>query len=165
MYDIEWDNVGTLKGNYVRKFFLFPNFWIESETEITQSLEWKRYKFTKANKSRISRSKGVYCFVLKPKVKEFFDTSYLLYIGKTTRTLRIRYNEYLRDLAGKGKPRPKVKDFLDKYHDRLYFYYTELNINSEIDEIEDNLIDKFIPWANVTIRRAKTNPDFLYLYE
>ena len=47
----------------------------------------------------------------------------------------------------------------------LFFYYVVINSNSVIDEVEDNLIDKFIPQANVKVRRATINPEFQYLYE
>jgi hypothetical protein len=72
MYDIEWDKVGTLRGEYIRKFFLFPNFWVEPDTEISIHLTWSKYKFTRGNISRIDNSKGVYCFVLQPRVNNFF---------------------------------------------------------------------------------------------
>ena len=164
MYDIEWDSVGTLRGDYIRSFFLFPNFWVEPGTEISHKLQWKRYKFTERNAQKIDTSKGVYCFVLQPKVNNFFETKYLFYVGKTQRTLRIRYKEYLDELSGKRKSRTKIKDILDKYYDRLFFYYAVIDDKTIIDEVEDNLIDKFIPWANVRIRRAQINPKFQYLY-
>tara|TARA_B100000614_G_scaffold179759_1_gene160710 strand:- start:5647 stop:6183 length:537 start_codon:yes stop_codon:yes gene_type:complete len=165
MYDIKWDSVGTLRGDYIRKFFLLPNFWVEAQTNIGHNLKWKKYKFTRKNISKIPKSKGVYCFVLQPHVKNFFETRYLFYIGQTQRTLNIRFKEYLDELDGKRKSRAKIKSILDKYYDRLFFYYVVINSNSVIDEVEDNLIDKFIPQANVKVRRATINPEFQYLYE
>jgi len=149
---------------HVRKFFLHPKTWEDKANDISQTLIWKNYKFTKANKARIPDKKGIYCFVLIPKSPNFFNTHYLFYVGKTTRTLRIRYSEYLRDQDGKGKPRHKVFEMLNLYDSYLYFYCTELNSDLDITDVEDKLINTFMPYINTNIPIATVKPELKDIY-
>lgn len=165
-HDINWEPVDKIKGGYIKHFLLHPPFWSEPNNSINNPLLWKSYKFRQSNKTKIPNLKGVYCFVVQPKVKNFFQTKYLFYVGQTTRTLRIRYNEYIEEYQGNRKSRIKVKEMLDKFgSDYLHFYFVSIPNNSDIHEIEQKLIDTFIPFVNVKVNRAKINPEFQYIYE
>lgn len=164
MYDIDFKK----KGEYLlhlKKFFLFPKFWEDPVKSLTEPTGWKKVKFTTANRSKIPKEKGIYCFVLQPKLVNLFETKYLFYIGKTNRTLWVRYKEYLDDQAGKGKPRNKVFEMLTQYTDYLYFYYTTIPISTDVDKCEEKLLNTFVPRVNTDIPEAKISPELKNLYE
>lgn len=164
MYDIDFKK----KGEYVlhlQKFFLFPLFWEDPLKHLTEPTGWKKVRFTIANRSKIPKEKGIYCFVLQPKIDNFFETRYLYYIGKTNRTLWNRYKEYLNDQAGKGKPRTKVFEMLNQYSRHLYFYYTTIPISSDVDSCEEKLLNTFVPRVNTDIPEARISPELKNLYE
>lgn len=164
MYDIDFKK----KGEYVlhlKKFFLYPQFWKDPLKHLTEPTGWNKVKFTKSNRSRIPKVKGVYCFVLQPKLVNLFETKYLFYIGKTNRTLWVRYKEYLDDQAGKGKPRNKVFEMLTQYADYLYFYYTTIPVSADVDSCEEKLLNTFVPRVNTDIPEARISPELKNLYE
>ncbi len=150
---------------HIKKFFLHPEFWIDSRNKLPINLIWKKIKFSEFNKGKIPTNKGLYAFVLEPKVENFFETNYLFYIGKTNRTLKVRFSEYIADKKGKGKPRPKVFQMIKQYGDNLYFYYCEINNSSDVDVCEENLLNTFIPHVNTSIPDAKIKPELKYIYE
>ena len=67
---------------------------------------------------------------------------FLVDFGKTERTLRERYCEYLRE-AITIKGRPKILRLLNGWNDHLEFCYTQLE-NRDIKALEQRLIDAFI---------------------
>ena len=107
MFDIDFGFKGNLL-LHVRKFLLYPDFWKDDNNIIITDLNWRFTKFSINNINEVPENHGLYCFVVKPQIPNFFETSYLLYIGETQRTLKIRFSEYLRDQNGLGKPLPKV---------------------------------------------------------
>lgn len=163
-YDIDFVKKADLK-LHIRKFLLYPSNWSDVTKQIPYPLKWRSYKFLKTNRNKIPNRKGIYCFVLKPIVDNFFETNYLFYVGKTKRTLNIRYSEYLDDQNGKGKPRPKVFEMLKLYEGNLHFYFIEISNNNHIDEIEEKLLNIFVPQINVSIPEAKISPELMYIYE
>lgn len=163
-YDIDFDEKGQLK-LHIRKFLLYPEYWDEATNRYTYNLKWNVVKFTEKNISRLPNSKGLYCFVVKPHFPCFLETRYLFYIGQTTRTLKQRFSEYIDDQEGKGKPRPKIFEMLKLYKDHLFFYYSEMLVDSEIDEVEKKLLNTFVPHINTDIPKAKINPVLRNIYE
>ncbi len=164
MYDLNFTEQGNLK-LHVRKFLLYPAYWKSSSHSITTHLAWKRVKFNKQNLGKVPARKGVYCFVVVPYFREFFEARYLFYVGKTTRTLQDRFEEYLSEQAGSGKPRKKVFEMLRLYSEHLYFYYASVESNGSIAECETKLIDTFVPHVNTEIPKAKIKPELKYVYE
>lgn len=152
---------------HIRKFFLFPPFWADTNKDIgVTSREWKYVKFDKVNRNRVSTKKGLYAFVLKPSYPSFVKTHYLFYLGKTTRTLQDRFDEYFVERDGKGKYRYLVRDMLRLYDGHLYFYFLELDkTDDEISEFEEKLLNTFVPFVNTDIPEAKINPDLKYIYK
>ena len=94
-----------------------------------------------------------------------FETKYLFYIGKTNRTLKKRFSEYVNEGKGKGKPRVKVYEMLTQYADHLYFNYATIPNAAQVNEAEDKLINTFVPNVNVAIETAKIKPEYRYIYE
>lgn len=164
MFDIDFNFKGQLL-LHIRKFLLYPDFWEEPDNHINIDLNWRKLKFTPENVNKIPELHGLYCFVIKPEIPNFFETNYLLYVGETQRTLKIRYKEYLRDQKGEGKPRPKVYEMLNLYRDYLHFYYAEMEEVSAIEENETKLLNTFVPAINTKIPNAKIRPELKNIYE
>lgn len=163
-YDIDFKEKGQLK-LHIRKFLLYPPYWGDINNHYNYNLKWKSVKFNKINKAKLPNAKGIYCFVVKPKIPNFLETRYLFYVGQTTRPFQIRYQEYLNDLAGKGKPRPKIFEMLKLYKNSLYYYYAEINQVSKIDDVEEKLLYVFVPQINTANPKAKIKPELKYIYE
>src|ERR1041385_2257857 len=102
-YDIDFHERGYIK-EHIWDFLLFPEHWADASNIISHTLNWNEIPFLSAQLNNVpNNQKGIYCFVVKPKFNQFFETRYLFYIGKTKRNFRIRFSEYLRDAEGKGK--------------------------------------------------------------
>ncbi len=164
MYDIDFTDKGQKK-LHIRKFFLYPPNWVESNNQIAVNLGWRYVKFDRSNINLIPHRQGIYCFVVEPELANIFETRYLFYVGKTNRTLRIRFKEYLDDQRGIGKPRPKVYEMLNLYKDYLYFYFAAVEGAEEVQECEKKLLNTMVPHINTLIPDAKIKPELQYIYE
>ena len=150
---------------HIKSFFLYPPFWIDLSKKLPHSCDWKRKRFVAANRNSIPKSKGIYAFVLVPKYNDFFETRYLFYVGKTNRTLWQRFEEYLKEMSGEGKPRKKVFKMLNQYSGQLYFYYTEISDSKIVDESEEAVLNTFVPHINTSIPQAKIHHELKNIYE
>ncbi|MBV2195055.1 MAG: hypothetical protein KUL78_00925 [Flavobacterium sp.] len=164
MFDIDFNLKGQLV-LHIRKFLLYPDFWEDNNNRIDLLMNWQQIQFTTENIAHVPESHGLYCFVVKPSIPNFFETNYLFYIGETQRTLKVRYSEYLRDQKGLGKPRPKVFEMLNLYKDYIHFYYAVIEDNNLIEGIESKLLNTFVPAINTKIPNARINPELLNIYE
>lgn len=166
MVDIDF----AIKGKYllhIRKFFLLPEFWVDANNNIenVDKSNWKSVKFTKSNKGKLPSKKGVYAFVVKPKYPSLFETNYLFYIGKTTRTLQKRFGEYFDERDTKGKYRIKVREMLKLYDGHIHFYYLPLITDKQVSDAEDKLLNTFVPHINTQIPKATVKPELKSIYE
>jgi len=164
MYDIFFTERVTIKG-HIKKFLLYPNYWQNEDNELPENLDWNAKKFSLENLKNIPKNEGIYAFVLIPEVNSFFQTKYLFYIGKTSRDLKTRYNEYLNEKNGKGKYRVKIYEMLNMYEGHMYFFYSVIDDRHKINECEDKLLNMFVPHVNVQIPEAKITPELRYIYE
>ena len=163
-FDLDFKEEGKIQ-LHIKKFFLLPEFWNKPSNKLPVSLVWKSKKFLKKNKSSIPLKKGVYAFVLIPRYADFLETRYLFYVGKTSRTLRTRFSEYIDEKEGKGKPRKKVYKMLNLYEGYLHFFYSEISKDSDVDLCEENLLNTFVPHVNTAIPEAKIKHELKYIYE
>lgn len=163
-YDLDFEEEGKLK-LHIQKFLLYPQYWQNESNAFSGNVNWESCLFTPENRDRVPRLKGIYCFVVIPKYDKIFETRYLFYVGKTSRTLWERYKEYLDDLAGKGKPRKKVFKMLKLYNGYLHFFYTPLDSKLEVDTFEDRLLNIFVPHVNTQIPDARIKDELKYIYE
>lgn len=164
-YDIDFHDRGYIR-EHIWDFLLFPEHWIDPANNITTILNWNEIPFERAQLGNVpNNEKGVYCFVVKPKFNQFFETRYLFYVGKTTRSFRVRFREYLRDSEGKGKPRPKVFTMLKLWKNYLHFYYAHLPNDTAISQNEVKLLNSFVPKVNTDIPKAKIKPELINIYE
>ena len=164
MLDLDFAEEGKIQ-LHVRKFLLYPKYWEDTNNHVSFDQSWRFIKFKASNLRKVPDSKGVYCFVVKPKIPNFFETRYLFYAGQTTNTLRDRYRNYIDEGLGKGKPRIKVYRMLNLYKNHIYFYYAVIDNDSHIKNSEDSLLNMFVPQVNVQIPNAKIKPELKYLYE
>jgi hypothetical protein len=129
-------------------------------------LNWNEIPFNAGNANIIpDNQKGIYCFVLKPQYNQLFETRYLFYVGQTTRNFRARFKEYLSDLAGRGKPRPKVFTMLKLWDSYLHFYYANIPDDAHINDCEEKLLNTFVPNVNTDIPIAKIKQELRNIYE
>lgn len=163
-FDIDFKERSLLK-LHIRKFLLYPKYWDDIKNHYAYKLKWKSVKFKKGNERYLPEKKGLYCFVVEPVFPNFINTKYFFYVGQTTRTLRKRFVEYINDQEGKGKPRPKVYEMLKLYKNHIQFHYTILTSKTQIDEIEQKIINTFVPPINTEIPVAKIKKELRNIYE
>jgi len=129
--------------SFEKRFFLSPKKW-ERIGDIID-FDWKSYPFDKNHANFIPESQGIYSFVINPKFTDH-PQRYLCYIGKTERTLRERYFEYLTE-AKRARGRPKLIHLLNKWEGYLEFCYI-IKENGDLLNLEKRLLDAFIPPCN-----------------
>ena len=115
-FTIEAHELGL--GRY--RFFLSPALW--DQYRGPRSLEWECAPFRRPSLETIPEAPGVYAFCVRPSIGGNLCGSYLLYIGKTVRSLRIRCREYLAK-ADADRERPKVQRMLRLYYRTNYLYF------------------------------------------
>lgn len=129
-------------------FLLLKEQW-DAYTTPKIPLNWKCVKFEENNKKKIPTEKGIYAFVVEPRIDQFPSHGYVMYIGETghesKRHLRKRFGDYLYDAK---KPKRKlIHSMLTTWTGYLYFYYVEVD-SSQMDiikELERELLDTFTP--------------------
>ncbi len=164
-FDIDFTERGLIK-EHIWKFLLYPQHWTDPVNSIPHILNWQEVPFATGQINNVpNNQKGIYCFVLKPAFNQLFETRYLFYVGITTRDFRTRFKEYLNDLQGKGKPRPKVFTMLKLWDTYLHFYYANLTNDLDIEDCEDKLLNTFVPKVNTDIPKAKIKPELKNIYE
>ena len=163
-YDIDFEEKALIKF-HIRKFLLYPQHWNDTSNQYIHNLSWKKIKFEDSKISKLPNEKGIYCFIVRPKYPNFFETNYLFYIGQTARPLKKRFREYLNDQKGQGKPRPKIFEMLKLYDGYLYFYFATINQNTIINEVETKLLNTFVPHINTEIPKARIKPELRNIYE
>jgi excinuclease UvrABC nuclease subunit len=129
--------------SFVREFTLWPKHW-DSIKDIGP-LNWQTIPFDDKHVGEIPSSPGIYSFVINPGVTSH-PQRYLCYIGKSDRTLKERYSEYLRE-AQKDDGRPKIVYLLNSWKSYLEFCYVPMK-NGNLRELEKRLVDAFIPPFN-----------------
>lgn len=164
-FDIDFQERGYIK-EHIWNFLLYPEHWNDPDNNITFTLNWSEVPFNRTQVLNVpTNQKGIYCFVVKPIYNQIFETRYLFYIGKTTRSFRARFREYLNDADGLGKPRPKVYTMLKLWKDYLHFYYAPIPDIANISECEDKLINTFVPKVNTDIPKARIKPELKNIYQ
>ena len=124
---------------------LWPRQW-EKYTPVVD-LQWQEFTFEDSSRSSIPENPGVYAFCVKPEIGSNLDISYLIYIGKTDRTLRKRFGEYLRE-AFDPLGRARVYYFFNMYRPYLKFCCAPLPDDVSPKDIEDDLLKAYVPLCN-----------------
>jgi hypothetical protein len=126
-------------------FFLWPKLW--SEYTLSVVFNWQVHPFVETEIPRIPARPGIYGFLVQPGIASFPSCSYLMYIGKTARTLRQRFKEYI-DEKQRETGRPKIVRLLNKYQGYLYFCCSTVDPTIPIDDVEEALLNAFLPPCN-----------------
>ncbi|MDZ7848409.1 MAG: hypothetical protein U5L96_17570 [Owenweeksia sp.] len=155
--DIDWGGKKAKCSHlrsYIRKFLLFPYFWSDEERQIEIDLNWNKIDFNENNIPHIPTGNGLYCFIVRPPLpNNYWDTSYLLYIGKASGvSLRTRYKNYLNEKDGIGigeqKARIKIEEILNDFEGFVEFWYVELTDKEAIQIFEKKLLNTYMPYVN-----------------
>jgi hypothetical protein len=109
--------------------------------------DWDVYPYDVRIAKDIPSEKGVYAFLIQPRIAGNLNASYLMYIGQTGRTLRERFREYLLEAAS-PKGRPKIRMLLNLYKDYLYFACAVVGPETSPGELESELLNAFMPPMN-----------------
>jgi hypothetical protein len=113
-------------------------------------IDWQKCKFIKDAQSQIPDKHGVYCFSTKLGKPFAEDLQIPLYIGKAApQYLSERFKNYLaesKSISG----RQKVVVMLNKYRNKLYFWWAELP-RIHVDAVEEHLLICCQPPCNEVI--------------
>ncbi len=130
-----------------RAFVLAPRMW--QDCHLSVDLRWQSVRFGEDYREAVpTDSFGIYAFVLVPEITGPPETAYLLYVGKTRRSFRTRYGEYLTD----GEPddwamRP-IYRALERWHDYIWFHFASMDDPDLLHTTEETLINACIPPYN-----------------
>jgi hypothetical protein len=125
---------------------MMPRLWSAFLLPSPHGLSWSVFPFADSSSPHIPDLQGVYAFLIVPGVADL-SVSYLMYVGETTRTLRQRFAEYLVEAAS-DRIRPKLIRVLAQYPDHLLFACAALPAGVVPKDIEDRLIEAFLPPCN-----------------
>ncbi|WP_139370466.1 GIY-YIG nuclease family protein, partial [Xanthomonas axonopodis] len=110
-----------------------------------RKLDWKHTSFDKDSHPLVPEIPGFYCFVVGLPGTSLPPIGYPLYVGKTERTLRKRFGEYLREQDSE-RGRVRVRKFIKVFKGELLFFYTHFDgTPDEVKEIETELHDALMP--------------------
>ncbi len=141
---------------YEHRFVLWPRQW--NAYGLSVSLEWRVLPFVKASERKIPTEPGVYVFLLQPGIASRLEASYPMYVGQTTRSLRERFREYLKE-AQRDLGRPKILTLLKPYQGFVYFCCAAVTGRSSPMIIESKLIEALWPPVNeqypASVRRIR----------
>lgn len=126
-------------------FYLWPKLWSEYTSSL--AFNWKVHPFDETEIPNIPDYLGIYAFLIQPGIASFHCCSYLMYIGKTERTLKKRFKEYIYEKQSETG-RPKIVSLLNKYQGYLYFCCSTVASGIPIEDMEKALLKAFLPPCN-----------------
>ena len=127
-------------------FDLWPQQW--ATYNLPDQFNWEIHPFLQDQIKNIPSKPGIYSFVIQLGVSSHPECSYLMYIGRTERTLRTRFREYFSEKQNEEKGRPKILRLLNQYQGYLHFCCSTIQKKERIKEIEKALIAAFLPPCN-----------------
>ena len=127
-------------------FVLWPRQW--AAYNLLDLFNWEIHPFQQDKVDEIPIEPGIYSFIIQPGIAGHPHCSYLMYVGMTERPLRERFKEYFREKQNIERGRPKILKLLHVYQDYLHFCCSAITETERIEEIEDALVNAFIPPCN-----------------
>ena len=131
-------------------FRLVPDHLEGDALDSLPEFDWQEVKFENSNLSKIPDEKGIYAFSIRSS-KQFMPVHcYVVYVGITTRTLKQRCSEYMKEQNKDFKRRPKIYRMLQVWKEVLYFSYACIENNEEENlkiyeqAINDALLPPFV---------------------
>lgn len=128
-------------------FILWPKLWQEYIDNQGFAFNWQECQFLSTEVDGVPNEPGLYTFTIQPRVANHPSCSYLMYIGKTKRTLRQRFREYLKEMQ-RESGRPKITRLLNKYPANTFFCYAVPQEDAPLTNMEEALLGAFIPPCN-----------------
>lgn len=129
---------------------LWPKLWKGYLEGSNYQFTWSETQFVASEANSIPTESGIYTFVVKPQLAGHPSCGYLMYIGRTKRTFRKRFREYLSEMQ-RESGRPLIVNVLNKYKDNCFFCYATVSDDQDISAIEDALVVALRPPCNVNL--------------
>lgn len=127
------------------KVYLWPEAWQNAKSDY--GLRWHKVEFGKATIRDVPYVRGIYAFSICIKNSIMPSHGVIVYFGETSRPLRERYREYVRD-SERGAKRPKFEHLFDLWSTDLDFFFAPIpDPNCNIKLIEAELNDAVIPFC------------------
>jgi hypothetical protein len=143
---LDRDHIARLRAHlieYRRDFVLSPKMWKRWNT--IPHLEWKEVEFNASASSALPRERGLYCFIVRPKLQSAGpQLGFPMYVGETGDTskshLRKRFGDYLQEKT--KMKRTKFAVMFDQLDGCIYFAYAEVSDRSvSLRALETRLSD------------------------
>lgn len=123
--------------------FAWPDAWRNANS--AQALNWDKVEFGAATVDDVPEQRGLYAFSICVKNTIMPPHGVLVYFGETSRTLRARYKEYVRD-SQRGSKRPRFENLFRLWSDDLDFFFAPIEDDEcDLRVIEQTLNDAVIP--------------------
>ena len=121
----------------------WPKRWADFHAK--HALTWTHFTFAAGSRAAIPTVPGLYCFFVGLPPGSLPPVGYPMYVGKTERTLRLRFGEYLREQHD-DLGRVRVRKFLNVFEGELYFSCTPFSgTPAQVKEIETDLHNALMP--------------------
>ncbi|WAC59650.1 hypothetical protein [Brevundimonas sp. SL130] len=106
---------------------------------------WTHVPFSAATGEQVPQEPGFYCFFVGLPPASLPPIGFPLYVGKTERTLRTRFREYVRE-KDDDEGRVRARKFLKVFEGELYFSFTVFRgTPAEVKAIETELHNALMP--------------------
>ena len=123
--------------------FLWPDAWKSAQSD--HALQWHKVEFGRSTIDAVPEIRGVYAFSISIRETIMPEHGILVYIGETSRTLRQRYREYVRDSI-RGAKRTKLEYLFERWSSDLEFFFAPIaDEDCNLKQIEMTLNDAVIP--------------------
>jgi hypothetical protein len=136
-----------MKKYNVSSMILSPTRWASFNDPTP--LNWQRVKFDQQELHQVPDDEfGIYTFIVDAGVANHPHCSYLLYLGKAEdQSLRTRIRQYFYE-PNNPKGRGPIQDMIIEWHPYLYLCFTPVADVSLIDDLENALLEAFVPPMN-----------------
>lgn len=115
---------------------------------------WNFTPFEPKRADKIPEKPGLYCFYIGHDLKCLPRIGLSLYGGITTRTLKIRFKEYLHE-KDNDKGRTSAKKFLNVFDGELLFGWVIVEDTSILSQLEKDFNDAMMPPYSIRDYSAK----------
>ena len=121
----------------------WPKRWADFDARHT--FVWSHFDFDRSTAPTIPDQPGFYVFFVGLPPVSLPPVGYPLYVGKTERTLRVRFSEYLREQHS-ARGRVRVRKFLSVFEGELYFSCAPFHgTPAEVKAVETELHNALMP--------------------
>ncbi|TIL65609.1 hypothetical protein [Mesorhizobium sp.] len=121
----------------------YPARWLDFHQHYP--LVWNFIPFAEANHAQVPDQAGIYCFFVGLPPSSLPPVGYPLYVGKTERTLRQRFIEYISE-EDHDTGRVRVRKFLKVFQGELHFAAAAFQgTHDEIMTLETAAMEALMP--------------------